>query len=789
MKFSEQWLREWANPAIDTEALVAQLTMAGLEVDGVAPAAPDFEKVVVAQVIKTEKHPDADKLTICQVDAGLDEPLQIVCGASNVRQDLRIPCALVGAKLPGDFKIKRAKLRGVASAGMLCSAVEIGLAEEADGLFELPQDAPVGQSIREYLQLDDNIIDVDLTPNRSDCLSIAGVAREVGVLNSCDVTEVTFAPVAVTLDEQPNIQIDAAEHCPSYTGRIVRGLNPQAATPIWMQERLRRAGVRSLGPLVDVTNYVMLELGQPMHAFDLRQIDGGIVVRQAKTNEKLTLLGGEEITLTSDCTLIADYNKALALAGVMGGQHSGVADDTTDVLLENAFFKPESIAGKARQFGLHTESSHRFERGVDPELQTQAIERATQLLIDIAGGQAGPVITQKSTVAAPPAIKLRHARVTRVLGVELAAAQIEEIFVRLGMQINPTDEGWNITPASARFDIQIEADLIEELARVYGYNNIPTHNAMTPMRVRPQPEAQTSTTTLRQMLVQRGYQEAITYSFVAPAWQQTIVPDQPAIDLTNPISNDLAQMRTSLWPGLLNALNYNVNRQQKHLKLFEIGLRFITQDDELKQINTMSGLLYGTIAPEQWGQQETLVDFYDLKADLAPLLACADQDVQFVTAQNPALHPGQTAQIYVNNQAIGWLGTLHPQHLKALDLPRAPVLFELDVAPLQANKIPHFAPVSRFPAIRRDLAILVDEAVSAEKIRQSVFAVDSHILQDVLVFDVYRGGSVETGLKSIALGLILQDYSATLRDEVVDSLIADITRHLRDQLAATIRDS
>jgi len=577
MQFSEAWLRELANPALDTAALVEQITMAGLEVDAVTPAAAEFSGVVVGQVVSITAHPDADKLRVCQVAVGEAEPLQIVCGASNVREGLKIPAALIGAVLPGNFKIKKSKLRGELSFGMLCSEKELGMAEDADGLMELADDAPVGMDIRDYLELNDQLIEVDLTPNRADCLSVEGIAREVALLNEMPFSASEITPSVVEHQETLSIKVSAPDACPRYLGRLIKNVNATAATPLWMQERLRRSGLRSLGPVVDVTNYVLLELGQPLHAFDAAKLSGAIEVRMAKADEPLKLLNDQEIKANTETLVIADAEKALALAGIMGGSGSAVSNTTTDIFLECAFFSPSFMMGKSRHYGLHTDSSHRFERGVDANLQARAIERATQLIVEIAGGSVGPVTEVVAEAELPErvAITLRQKRIQRILGVDLEASVVEGILQRLGMSVTKEAEGWQVTAPGFRFDIAIEADLIEELGRVYGYNNLPQSSLLMRSALSEAPEAVLDIDQLKDVLVARDYQEAITYSFVAEELQKSIVPNDNYIKLQNPISADLAVMRTTLWCGLLQAAVYNTKRQQGRVRLFEAGQRFL----------------------------------------------------------------------------------------------------------------------------------------------------------------------------------------------------------------------
>jgi len=790
MKISQNWLQEWVNPQVDIEEFCAKITMAGLEVDSVEPAAAKFNNIVVARVTSVEKHPDADKLNVCQVDTG-SEILQIVCGAANVREGLVVACATIGAVLPGDFKIKKSKLRGVESFGMLCSEKEMGLADQADGLMELPDDAPIGTDVREYLQLEDTIIEVDLTPNRSDCLSVAGVAREVATLYQCDMNEVAIAPVATSIDDTFSVSVTATEACPRYMGRIIRDVNVNAITPLWMVEKLRRSGVRSLGPAVDITNYVMLELGQPMHAFDLDVLQGGIQVRMASVGEKVTLLDGKEITAVEGTLIIADEVKPLALAGVMGGEGSGVGDNTKHLFLEAAHFNPLSIAGKARGYGLHTDSSHRFERGVDPELPAKAIERATQLLIDICGGQAGPVTDQTSAkdLPASPAIDLRLARVNRVLGIKFEASEVEDILTRLGMSMQKQDGGWKVVAPSFRFDIAIESDLIEEIIRIHGYNNIPrTMPSYTPT-MKPLKEEAVALQRVKETLVERGYFEAISYSFVDPKWQAAINPDIEPVKLANPISADLSVMRTSIWPGLLKAVQHNLNRQQPRVRLFETGLTFVKKDNELEQYAKVCGAITGTVVSEQWSDSDRKVDFFDVKADLEAILSLGGmQDIHFEKASHSALHPGQSAQIFKKNQAIGWIGAIHPNTQKTLDIDPPVYVFEVDQKSLLEGAVPSFKPLSKFPEVRRDLAILVKQEIVVEDLVNSIKSATSEIIQEILLFDVYTGTGIEVGLKSVALGLILQGFSATLTDEDVEKEISKIVTVLNDRFGATLRE-
>ena len=804
MKFSEQWLRSWVNPDISTQQMCDQLTMAGLEVDGVEPAAGDFTEVVVARVESLEKHPDADKLNVCQVNDG-NEIRQIVCGATNVREGLIVPLAKVGAVLPGatadeTWQIKPAKLRGVESFGMLCSEKELGLADSAEGLMELPEDAPLGQDIREYLQLDDNIIELDLTPNRGDCLSIEGISRELGALNQCEVCEQQWEPYKQTITDEFPVEIQADEACTFYAGRVIKGINVKAQTPLWMLERLRRGGIRGLSSVVDITNYVMLELGQPMHAFDLQKLSGKIVVRFSEKTEKITLLDGKSIDLQKNTLVIADDSKALALAGVMGGEDSAIDDSTTDIFLESAFFKPEIIAGKARSYGLHTDSSHRFERGVDTQLQVHAIERTTELIREICGGEVGPVLEHKTSSHPDESlpIHLRSNQIKRVLGIKLTDDEVTDIFQRLCMEVKVYPDGWLIKSPSFRFDIQIEADLLEEVVRIYGYNNIPRSQPSYHSIIQSQPEAKNSLITLKKCLVNRGYFEAISYSFVDPKWQKILDPQSPTIALANPLSSEMSVMRTTMWTGLLNALKYNVNRQQNRVRLFETGLCFKPQDssletekagvDAITQDPMFAGVICGDIHHEQWSEKSRKVDYFDIKSDVEVLLSFSAIESVFAAAEHPALHPGQSACIKQNEKIVGWIGALHPEVQKALDIDQRVYVFELKQSAIANNNIPVFSSLSRFPEVRRDLAILVDEAVPVSDILSVINESSSDLVKETQLFDVYQGKGVVEGRKSVAFGLILQEFSRTLTDQEVDSEIQSIVSTLNQQFAATLRE-
>jgi phenylalanyl-tRNA synthetase beta chain len=793
MKFSEQWLREWVNPSVSTAELCHQLTMAGLEVDAVEPVAAKFSGVVVAEVLSVEPHPDADKLRVTQVNIGGEEPVQIVCGAANVRVGLRVACAIVGAKLPGDFNIKKAKLRGIPSNGMLCSASELGLAESSEGLMELPADAPVGESFRDYLLLDDVTIELGLTPNRGDCLSIAGVAREVGVLNHAGVQGPSCDAVAASIDEALPITVAAQGECPRYLGRVIRGVNVAAETPQWMQERLRRSGVRSLSPVVDVTNYVLLEQGQPMHAFDLGKLSGSIHVRFAVAGEKLRLLNEDEVELDAETVVIADDNGALAMAGVMGGAASAVSESTQDIFLESAFFSPACIAGRARRYGLHTDSSHRFERGVSPDLAAWAMERATALLLEIVGGSAGPVTEVVAVELLPRAqpIKLRHARVERVLGTRVAKETIDEILSRLDMQVEASGEGWQVTAPAFRFDISIEEDLIEEIGRIIGYSNLPSIRPQGTLRMGERPEARMGKGDLAAVLVERGYQEAITYTFVEPKMQQLLDPQRPPIALANPISADMSVMRTTLWAGLLPALQHNINRQQNRVRLFEYGLRFLPlEGKEIQQDNVLAGVVYGNVQPEQWAAAEQKLDFFDAKGDVEALLTLTGRPDAFTfnAGTHPALHPGQSARIALDGRPVGWLGALHPSLESKLGLSGQTFLFEIEAAALLSGTVAKFSEISKYPAIRRDIALVIDRDTPASSVVETARKAAPETLKNLKLFDVYEGEHIDSGRKSIALGLTLQAQSRTLTDDEVDSAIEQIVTTLANELGAALRE-
>lgn len=798
MKFSESWLRTWTNPEIDTTELVAQLTMAGLEVDGVEPAAAVFTGVVVAQITDISAHPDAEKLRVCKVDVGQAEPVQIVCGAPNAAIGLKAPCAVVGAVLPGDFKIKQAKLRGVESNGMLCGADEIGFDSKDDGLWELPADAPVGIDLIDWLQLDDQVIEVDLTPNRADCFSILGVARDLALINGSDLESATGAPIAATTDKDFPVVIDAAAACPRYLARAITNVNLAAESPLWMQERLRRSGIRTIDPVVDVTNYVMLELGQPMHAFDLDTLSGGIQVRMAEKGEKITLLDSKEVELDSDVLVIADSDKALAMAGIMGGEKSGVSADTQNILLESAFFAPSAITGKARQYGLHTESSMRFERGVDPELQRSAIERASELLLEIVGGESGPIIDHSSESDLPKRnpITLRKARLELLIGREYQAEEVSRILTGLGCNIlESANDVWTVVPPSWRFDMEIEVDLIEEVARIVGYNNIESKPITTSLGLGRSPEASLKTASLADHLVARGFREAINYSFISPEMASSILDSSKQVALQNPLAVDLSVMRPSLIPGLLLTVAHNLARQESRLRIFESGLTFClgasqnrSREEGISQIPSISAVICGSQFPEGWSEKAEEANFYHLKTELDALAAIGGKNLEYKPQQELSyLHPGQSAAVLLDGQEIGCIGAVHPQLLQKIDIDVPVYVFEVSLEALLAAHIPGFVAPSKFPGVRRDIALLLDKEISAGGLVSEIKSLAPRNLTNITLFDIYTGQGIDSNKKSVALGLTFRDSSRTLQEDEISLAVKEIVTGLEQRLDAQQR--
>lgn len=797
MKFSERWLRTWVNPSVTSAELVDQLTMAGLEVDAVTPLGIGLEKVVVGEVLTVIQHPNADRLRVCAVRISHEnEPLTIVCGAPNVREGLKVALATIGAVLPGNITIKQAKIRGVESFGMLCSRTELGIGESSDGIIELPADAPVGQSINEYMQFPDQIIDVNLTPNRGDCLSILGVAREVALLTKTFMKPLTssFPETGSQTVEEAEfpIIVSAPEDCPRYIGRVLRGINPKATTPLWLQERLRRSGIRSIHPVVDAANYVMLELGQPMHAFDLSVIKEKIEVRRSHPGEQVTVLDGQTVHFQEPALVIADAQKILAVAGVMGGAGSAVTTETTDLFLESAFFSPQTIRSTLRRYPLQSDSSHRYERGVDPQLPLKAIHRLTTLLVEMVGGDPGPVVevTNDDYLPKPQPLLLRHERIQRVLGVAIERSVVEELLQSLGMQISSHSQGWQVLPPSYRFDLAIEADLIEELARVYGYNRIPDGAITAALAMLPVGENQLTQARMRHYFMDQGYTEVINYSFIAPELSRQIDPIHTAIPLKNPISADMAVMRTSLWPGLLQTALFNLNRQRNHLRLFEVGVCFTSDTTSVVEEAKIAGLALGPVQPEQWSGSSRMLDFFDLKGDLEGLLNLtnARDRVTWVPSRLPSLHPGRAAEIQLAGKPIGNMGQLHPLLVRDLGFPGEVYLFELSLAGISQTLIPVYDPPSKFPSVRRDLSFVVDERVSYQDICEKIRVCAKDALQGLQLFDVYQGEKIPKGQKSMAIGLTFQLASRTLVDQEVDEMITVVVNTLKRDFSANLRE-
>ncbi len=769
MKFSENWLRTWVNPDLSSDELSHVLTMAGLEVEALEEVAPAFNNVVVAEVLSVSKHPDADRLNVCQVNVGEAAPLIIVCGAANVKAGIKVPCARIGAVLPGDFKIRQAKVRGVDSFGMLCSDKELGLAEESDGLWVLPLDAPVGKNLREYLDLDDRLITLKLTPNRSDCSGISGLAREVAALTGCEINLVSVVDQPVAMNDQLKVTVEDAEACPLYCGRLVKGVNAGAATPDWMRRRLERSGLRTINAVVDITNYVMMEFGQPMHAFDADKLAGGIAVRRARKNEALTLLNDQAVVLDEQVLVIADDERVLALAGIMGGAGSGVETTAQNIFLEAAFFHPDAIAGRARRFGLATDSSFRFERGVDFAATRKCLERATQLLLEICGGTAGKVSEVKGMLPSRDAITLRASRVARVLGIQLDTGEIAGLLKRLQLEYAVHDDDvYSVIPPSFRYDLSIETDLIEEVARLYGYDHIPALSPYAALTMLPYSEAQRPLARIQQILVARDYQEIVSLAFVEEQIERELCNNQNPVALQNPIASNLAVMRSSLIGGLLAALHFNLNRRQPRVRLFEVGACFAKSEDAYVQTQRLSGLAYGSKLPEQWGVKAVPVDFFDVKADVEALFG--SDALSYVAAPHPALHPGRSARIYRGDKQIGWIGELHPNWQK--DMPQACIWFEVELDALMQAEVPHLKEIAKSLPVRRDLAVLVAEHVTVQSLTSAMHEARAPYVHEVVLFDVYRGAGVEQGKKSLAFRVLLQDTQRTLNDAEIEQSIA-----------------
>ncbi len=795
MKFSEQWVREWVNPAINTEQLCEQITMLGLEVDGVEAVAGEFSGVIVGEVVECAQHPDADKLRVTKVNVGGDHLLDIVCGAPNCRQGLKVACAVEGAILPGNFKIKKTKLRGQPSEGMLCSYSELGISEDHSGIIELPQDAPIGTELREYLKLDDQAVEISLTPNRADCLSIAGVAREIAVVNKLTLNQPHFEPVKATINERVGIEVVAAEACPRYLLRAVKNVNVNVPTPIWMKEKLRRCGLRSIDPIVDITNYILLELGQPMHAFDAAKIAQPVQVRMAKEGEELVLLDGTTAKLQPNTLLIADQKGPLAMAGIFGGLASGVTRETKDVILEAAFFAPLAITGRARQYGLHTDSSHRFERGVDFELPRKAMEKATALLLQICGGEAGEICEAVSEQHLPKVkqVQLRRHKLDALLGHHIETEIVTDIFQRLGFPVQYADDVWTVTSASWRFDIEIEEDLIEEVARIYGYNSIPNNAPLAHLRMREHKEADVDLSRIKTALVSCDFHEAITYSFVDPKIQTLLHPNQEALILPNPISSEMSAMRLSLLTGLLGAVLYNQNRQQTRVRLFEAGLRFIPDANAefgVRQERVFSAVMTGARLNEHWAGKSENADFFDLKGYLENLLSLTStgNKVKFVAKAYSAFHPGQSAAIMLGDEEIGFIGQIHPSIAQKIGLNGKVFTCEVLIDKISQRDVANAKEISKFPANRRDLALIVAENVPSGDIIEACRAVAGEKLTNVNLFDVYQGQGIAEGQKSLAISLTIQDNEKTLEEEEINAVISVVLTELKRRFNAYLRD-
>ena len=792
MKIAESWLREWVDPDLDTEALAERLTMAGHEVDGIEREGEGLDGVVIAEVVDVGKHPDADRLSVCKVNDGSGDLVDVVCGAPNVVKGMKSPLARPGVKLPNGLKLRKSKIRGVVSNGMLCSAVELGLGDESDGIIALPGDAEVGSPLTDYLGLPDAVIDLDLTPNRGDCFSVLGIARDVSALTATDMKSSDTDSVPATIEDTHPVELAAPEGCPRFAGRVIRNIDLSARSPIWMTERLRRAGLRSIHPVVDVTNYVMLELGQPLHAYDLGLVKGPIRPRMAKQGEKVVLLDEKEISVNDDTLIISDDSGAIGIGGIMGGLGTAVTRETKDVFFEAAFFSQEIIAGRARSYGMHTDASLRFERGVDPEGQARAIERATELLIEISGGQAGPLVVETAAEFLPKrdTIRVRRSRVAMLLGVDISDDKIADILQRLGLSVTQADDGWDVISPSHRFDIEIEVDLIEEIARVFGYDEIPEATAIAETPLELVTESQIDLEVAAGTLVARDYQEVITYSFVDPDSNKRLTDVESELVLSNPISSEMSVMRSSLWPGMLMAASANASRQQDRVRLFEIGKSFHGTLAEHDEVVRIAGVCIGSVLPEQWGSKSQSVDFFDIKSDILALLELAGDisGLEFCATEHPALQPGQAAKIVRDGVSLGVAGKMHPRHARFFELKRDVFLFELDAANALASRAPKAESISKFPSIRRDIAVVVDDKIPAADLISAVESSAPELISTVRIFDIYTGPGIEAGLKSVALGLILQETSRTLTDDDADAAMAAAVQKIQEKFGGELRD-
>lgn len=788
MKFSENWLRSYVNPPHSSDELAHVLTMAGIEVESVEPVAAAFDKVVVAEVLSVEKHPTADRLKVCNVRTGkaAEDLLQIVCGASNVSAGVKVPCALIGANLPG-VTIKKTKLRGIDSAGMLCSAKELGISEAADGLLLLPEDAPVGADFRSYYGLNDNILTLSLTPNRADCLGVFGVAREVAAITEADLCLPKINSISSQTEDTLAVQVIAADACPLYCGRIIHGINLDVFTPLWVTQRLERSGIRSINPVVDITNYVLLETGQPMHAFNLAKITGTIQVRYARPHENIELLNGSQIDLNPEMLLIADERRPLALAGIMGGLDSGVTQGTTDIFLESAFFSPNAISGKSFHLGFGSDSAYRFERGVDFAATRDALERATYLIQTVCGGQAGPMTEVKNKLPQRSFVNVRINRIKRILGIDINRQQANDYFKRLGFEFSVKEDTFNVKAPSYRFDLTIEEDFIEELARIYGYDHIPSYSPRANMAMLPASETERSPMETKQLLVARDYQEVINYAFVDADWELDFVNNSTPITLKNPIASQMSVMRSTLIGGLISNLQFNLNRKQTRVRLFEMGCCFVRDDEsDCKQVERIAGLSYGDVVFEQWGMLARNIDFYDIKADIEVL--CRGRTIHFKKFLHPALHPGKSAQICIEDKSIGWSGELHPRWQKKYGLQKNTILFEINLENLISKPLSVAKEISKFPPVRRDIAIIVDNDISVYSLLVCLFAEKSAIVSDISLFDIYRGKGMDNTKKSLAFRVLLQDTEKTLTDEEADSAVTSLIKILENKFGATLRN-
>ena len=788
MQFSENWLRTFVDTQLNTADLSHVLTMAGLEVEDVQPAGALFDHVVIGEIASAEKHPDADRLQLCKVNVGNEngiiQTLQIVCGASNARVGIKVPCALVGAELPG-ISIKQAKVRGVDSFGMLCSAKELGLSADATGLLELPVDAPIGQDIREYLSLNDYLLTVKLTPNRADCLSILGIARDVAAITGAPLIGTMLQPSLLESSAKKTVKVTATEACPAYYGRVIEGVNAQAPTPDWMIRNLERSGIRSISVIVDITNYVLIELGQPMHAFDLAKISGDIQVRFANANEEIKLLNDTQVKLKSDDLVIADNSGAIALAGIMGGEPTSVSDATTAIFLESAFFTPDVIAGKARRLGLSTDSSFRFERGVDFGNSKNALERATGLILSLCGGKAGAITEATSQLPARNTVSLRYARLLSVLGINIAQVEVAKILTQLGFEFTEKDGVFAVKAPTYRFDIAREEDLIEEIARLHGYDKIPAIAPQAALNMLPAPEAALNLAWVRDVLVNQGYQEIISYSFVDESWERDLLGNANPIKLKNPIASNLSVMRSGLWGGLLDTLTYNLNRKQERALLFEVGASYHQEKQGYSEQTRVAGLFYGAFQPEQWAAATKDVDFYDVKAHVDTL---THGQAEYRAEAHPTLHPGQTARVYLRGKAIGWLGKLHPKWQQHYNLTKSTFLFELEAAPLLIKVLPVYQEVPKTLPIRRDLAVVVDANITVQAFLGAIEAAHISLVSQVQLFDIYQGKGIPENKKSLALSVFMQDTHKTLVDSEAEAAMAELLQLLEKQFGAALRN-